>query len=462
MRSILTGLFILILGHAFAREDQDSVKEGSRKSLLSFFRDGKANGHFRYYLMATDNSGSLTDYYANALGGGLRFETAKFHGFQLGIAGFYIFNIGSSNLVEPDPSTKQLSRYESGQFDILDPGNKHDLDRLEDLYLKYSISKTTVVAGRQAIKSPFINLQDGRMRPTAESGIWIQSSELEKTEILAGVFHAISPRGTLRWFNMGTSIGVYSQGVSEDGKRSDYAGNINSEVVALLGVNHQLSGNIKIQAWNQLVENVFNSALFQTDAAIPVGSNTSILTGFQYIRQDAVNDGGNQDQTKTYVSRNWKSNIFGGKIGLKINQAETSLSYTRITKDGRFIMPREWGREPLFTFMPRERNEGAGDVHAWVYRVSKNFTKHRLKPELSAGYYRMPDVRNFRLNKYGMPSYWQVNFAVKHEFEGFLEGLDAEIIALYKGKMGETYENPSYEFNKVDMFHLNVILNYHF
>jgi hypothetical protein len=261
---------------------------------------------------------------------------------------------------------------------------------------------------------------------------------------------------------MGTSIGVYSQGVGEDGKRSDYAGNINSELVALLGVNHQLSKNIKIQAWNQYAENVFNTGLFQADATFLLGQKTSLLTGFQYIRQDAINDGGNRDQTKTYLTRNWKSNIFGGKVGLKINQTETSLSYTRITKDGRFIMPREWGREPLFTFIPRERNEGAGDVHAWVYRISNHFTHQRLRPENSAGYYRMPDVRNFRLNKYGMPSYWQINVALKHEFEGFMEGLDAEIIALYKGRVGETYETPAFEFNKVDMFHLNVILNYHF
>ncbi len=125
-------------------------------------------------------------------------------------------------------------------------------------------------------------------------------------------------------------------------------------------------------------------------------------------------------------------------------------------------MPREWGREPLFTFMPRERNEGAGDVHAWVYRLSHHFEKLRLKPEISAGYYRMPDVKNYRLNKYGMPSYWQTNLSVLYEFDGFMKGLDAQVIVLYKGKNGETYEVPNYTFNKVNMMHTNVILNYHF
>jgi hypothetical protein len=36
--------------------------------------------------MGTDNETGLTDYYANALGGGLKFETAKFHNFQIGVS----------------------------------------------------------------------------------------------------------------------------------------------------------------------------------------------------------------------------------------------------------------------------------------------------------------------------------------------------------------------------------------
>lgn len=61
-----------------------------------------------------------------------------------------------------------------------------------------------------------------------------------------------------------------------------------------------------------------------------------------------------------------------------------------------------------------------------------------------------------------MPSYWQINASIKHEFDGFMKGLDAEILAVYKGKMGETYGNLNSVFNKVNMFHLNAILNYHF
>lgn len=43
-------------------------------SLLQSFKSGTTHGHFRYYFMATDNTEELTDYYANAIGGGIRYE----------------------------------------------------------------------------------------------------------------------------------------------------------------------------------------------------------------------------------------------------------------------------------------------------------------------------------------------------------------------------------------------------
>jgi hypothetical protein len=55
--------------------------------------------------MATNNESGLSDYFANALGGGVKFETAKFHNFQFGVSGYYIYNIGSSDLSKIDPIT---------------------------------------------------------------------------------------------------------------------------------------------------------------------------------------------------------------------------------------------------------------------------------------------------------------------------------------------------------------------
>jgi hypothetical protein len=125
-------------------------------SLLNAFKSGTVSGHFRYFFMGTDNQNNLTDYYANAAGGRLKFETAKFYGFQIGISGYYTFNLGSSDFSKPDSTTKQLNRFESSLFDIEQTGNKNNLAKLQELYIKYQFKKSNIVLGRQLINTPFL------------------------------------------------------------------------------------------------------------------------------------------------------------------------------------------------------------------------------------------------------------------------------------------------------------------
>ena len=153
---------------------------------------------------------------------------------------------------------------------------------------------------------------------------------------------------------------------------------------------------------------------------------------------------------------------FGAKAGWENRLWETSINYNRITADGRYLMPREWGREPFFTFLPRERNEGFGDVHAIMCKVNYQFAEIPLKTTLAAGYYQLPDVKNTRLNKYGLPSYTQMNADVRYAFRNFLKGLEGQLLVVGKWKKGETYYNKKYEINKVNMMLYNFVLNYHF
>jgi|GEM_PF-4447807 len=44
------------------------LTEKDSLSILSAFKHGKVNGLFRYFFMTTNNTGELSDYYANAAG----------------------------------------------------------------------------------------------------------------------------------------------------------------------------------------------------------------------------------------------------------------------------------------------------------------------------------------------------------------------------------------------------------
>lgn len=431
-------------------------------SILNAFRKGKIEGHFRSFYMSTNNDEPLTDYYALAFGGGLKYQTGSFKGFQFGIGGSFAFNLSSSDLTIPDPTTRIMNRYEIGLFDQTNPTNKKDLQRLEDLYAKYNFRKSSVKYGKQNIKTPFINPQDGRMNSTVVQGAWIEVNELKKTKIEIGWLSHISPRSSVKWYDGASSIGIYPSGVAINGIKSDYKDQLDSKGIAIAGVTYSLNEQIKLRMWDHWVENIFNTAFLQVDGEFSMEGNRKIIAGAQYIHQQAVSDGGNADPAKTYFDPSQKVNIYGVRAGLELKEATIRLNYSRITNEGRFLFPREWGREPLFTFLPRERNEGLGDVNAISVNFFKSYFRQKLKAEISAGYYELPDVKDTRLNKYGLPSYYQFNLDLKYSFSNFLDGLSAELLYLYKMRNGNIYEDLRYVIHKTEMQQINIIINYNF
>ncbi len=460
---LLTISLICFVSVSIAQQKKNNFSEKTDStSVQHAFKTGQFNGQIKYFFMLTDNEKELTDYYANAIGAGLRFETAPFHNFQFAIGSFHHFNIGSSDLSKPDSITGQFNRYEAALFDVNDLYNKKDLNRLEELFIKYNFRRSNIKAGRQFIKTALINLQDGRMRPTAVEAVWAEINEFKNLKIELGTIWRISPRGTNGWYSPGETMGMYPTGINPDGTKSEYQNNIKSNTVSLLGVTKALGKNIKIQFWNMYADNVFNTAMIQAEVLFPLKNKQTVFIAAQALRQDAIHDGGNADQTKTYLAKGKKSFSFGARVGIKNAKWETSINYNRITKDGRFLNPREWGIEPFFTFLPRERNEGAGDVHAVMGKFNYKFDKARLNTSLAAGYYHLPDVKNYALNKYNMPTYIQLNADAKYTFSKMFEGLEAGFLLVAKINNGETYQNKKSIFNKVNMLQYNFILNYHF
>jgi hypothetical protein len=180
------------------------------------------------------------------------------------------------------------------------------------------------------------------------------------------------------------------------------------------------------------------------------------------IGQVVLNEGGNEDRSKTYFNPSQSSFVLGARIGKQQGQWDHSINFTRITKDGRYLMPREWGRDPFYTFLLGERNEGMGDLNAYVIK-SKFTAKHLpLNVNLGIGYYDLPDIMNFAMNKYSFPAYMQYNLDARYTFAGFWKGWEAQVIYFYKDAVENTYNNPKYYINKADMGHFNFILNFHF
>lgn len=429
-------------------------------NLLEAFEHGHFHGNFRTFFLATDNTDALSDYHALAAGGGLHFNTAPWHGFSFGIGGLFNYNLTSSDLNAKDSLTGALNRYEIGLFDVENPENKTDLDRIEELWLRYQWKKSRVTVGQQAIQTPFVNYQDGRMRPTAESGIWAEWNEFKNTKMEGGWIWKISPRSTVDWYNIGESIGLYPKGLNPDGTGSGYPENLESMGIGILGITRQFGKNTKIQCWDHYIENIFNTFFVQADYTYPIKQRHKMLLGLQYTHQDALAHGGNTDASKSYFQRGGQSNVISAQTGWQYGNWQALAAYTYITGDGRFLSPREWGREPFFTFMARERVEGSGDSHSITGRVNWQTDNKKLRIEAIYGRFYLPDVKQYAINKYAFPAFQQFNFDVRYTFGGMLEGLRAQFLFVWKGRLGNVYDNYRFVINKVDMSQYNLIFNY--
>ncbi len=413
--------------------------------------------------MFTDNAANYTDYYANAWGMGIGYETGLYRNFQMGISGYTIYNMHSSDLTQIDPLSNQPNRYEIGLFDVVNSSNTSNLVRLEDLFLKYSLPPKglMVKAGNQHIRTPFINPQDGRMRPTLVQGVLMEKQWGKRGKFLSGAIRGISPRSTVRWFSVGNSIGIYGVGINPDGSKSQYSGNLPHSSVVYAGYQWKLKQE-EIQFWSQSVYRMFQTYLFQWDRKIGKAINPWIF-GVQAIHQHALGNGGNLDPQKAYFPSDNRSYVFGMRLGKQLNQQERiTLNATRITSHGRYLMPREWGRDPFYTFMPRERNEGYGDVWAINLLFTQGFKEIPLKLDVGLGSYKLPNIQDVALNKYGFPAYFQGNLDARYSMDGFLTGLELQFLVVLKRAMENVGYLPKYEINKVNLAHFNLILNYHF
>jgi len=440
-------LFIICLPIFSIAQDSVAVK-----------KKGALSGQWRTYYMMTSNKGELKDFNALATGGKLKYQYNLLENLEIGGALYNSTNLGLQDLTIRDVTTGRISRYEEGLFDRLDLKNDA-VFLLGELYAKYKLNKHTFTLGRMKINTPLINPEDGRMIPTLVQGFWYWFNA-EKAKFQLGVLNKIAPRSTGEFFDIGESIGTYPVGRNIYGNASAYADNTESDYVLMANAEFKLSKEFSVKIWNQYVDNVFNAVYIKPKLKV---SKTISLEG-EWLHQNKVGDGGNTIDSLRYYNQN-SSDIVGLKIGHKSKVGLLSLGYDRILPNGQFLSPREWGREDLFSFQKRERSEGSADNHALVFNYinSSNIVDEELKLKtiLSIGKHWKGSITDAILNKYALPDYTHINLDVFFTIKK-LKHLRPELLITSKIANGDIPNNANLYFNKVDMFHLDIIFNYNF
>ena len=420
---------------------------------------GTFSGQWRTYYMSTLNTGSLKDFSALATGGKIKYQFKLNNRFEIGAAVYNSTNLGIQDLSKADVSTGRISRYEEGLFDRLDLANDAVI-LLGELYASYTLQNHEFKVGRMKINTPLINPQDGRMIPTLVQGFWYKFKINQSNLLQIGVLNQIAPRSTGKFFGIGESIGTYPVGRNSAGGSSQYFGNTISDYIVVLNSDLKITDKLQINIWNQYVDNISNSFYLKPNFKL----NQNVSIAMEWLHQNKIGDGGNNLDSLRYFT-NYSSDILGIKFDYKWKSSSISLAYNRILPHGQFVSPREWGREDLFSFQKRERSEGTADNHALVFYYNTTVPIVKDKAEivsiLSLGRHWKPSVLDAGLNKYALPDYTHLNLDLFFNFKK-LKNLKPELLVTAKVANGDVPNNPNFFFNKVDMVHVDLILNYNF
>ncbi|MBQ4914683.1 OprD family outer membrane porin [Maribacter sp. MMG018] len=420
---------------------------------------GKLSGQWRTYYMTTFNKGGLKDYSAFATGGNIKYHFQLNEKFQFGAALYNSTNLGVQDLTVADVSTGKISRYEEGLFNRLDLSNDA-VFLLGELYVKYKLPRHEFTVGRMKINTPLINPEDGRMIPTLVQGVWYKHKVKKDFFFQAGLLNRIAPRSTGKFFTIGESIGTYPVGRNRDGSNNEYANNTDSDFIVLLNANMKVLKAVQMDVWNYYVDNIYNSLYIRPSYSI----TPKIVVDLEWLHQNRVGNGGNTIESFRYFDQN-SSDILGVRLNYKWKKSMISISYDKIMPHGQFISPREWGREDLFSFQKRERSEGSANNDALVLNFKTNFPVWKdqmgLTSILSVGRHWKPEVTNADLNKYAVPDYTHINLDLFFNLKK-VKHLKPELLLTSKLANGDIPDNPNFYFNKTDMFHIDLILNYNF
>ncbi len=440
-------LGILLPSLLFAQEKKSEKKKGN------------LSGQWRNYYMHSFNEGNLQNWYALATGLKLKYSYDFSTKWQIGGALYSSWNTGISNVSVLDPTTGRESRYVSGNFNVQDLTQRL-IAYPGEFYVRYKSGKHQLKVGRQGFFSPFINGQDGRMIPTLFEGAFYKYEEKDKMTLQLGAINRIAPRSYKGFENIGQTLGVYPVGRAINGQESEYMGNSQSDYVAILNLDYQINESLRVELWNYYVDNVFNVLYIKPTYDF---NDSNLSLAFEWLLQNRVGNGGNPDQGLRYV-QDEMAQIFGVQLSSSLGKGKLSLGYDHITGQGRFLFPREWGREFLFSFQKRERSEGFGNNHAITLYYSKQIElgeNHRLRNIFSIGHQWRPSVTESALNKYAIPNYMHINLDLFYENVNW-KGFEPELLLTYKLGTGNFPENPVFILNKVNLFLINAIVNYNF
>ena len=459
---ISTNTSIFAQDHATPPSDTNTEhffhKDTSLHSVKDFFKKSHLHGRVRNHFMATTNAGELTDYWTNATGGLIKLETAEWNGLQFGVAGIFTFQTATSDLTLMDTIAGKTAKWERELYDSNRPGEYKDLDRLEELYIRYNCGRSFVEYGKMDINTgPLFKNRDGRMKAFIYRGLWSEINEFKHQKITLGWLNGVSPRGMTEWYDLNEAIGINNNGYHNPDEKAHYHETSEIKGIGVLGYENQLDNGLTVKLWNFWFQNMFNMNWLQADY-----KRKHLFAGVQYVHQRAANHQEELAFNERYIQPNETGNVFSTKVGYKNKGFSASAAYLHAFNTGRFLFPRELGREDFYVSQPRSWIDGFGDLDVLMFRFkyrpeAKKWQNLTLDTRLS--YTQTSDMDSTEFNKYKLPAFYQFTFLGKYKCDKLLDGLNFSLLYLTKYSPASENLTEGQQFYRSGIHHFSVMAN---
>lgn len=406
--------------------------------------------HLRNYQMYTQNK-ETPAYFGNATALKLTYHKKVNQKWLLGLGGLAIIPTGYSTRNSKNNALGNTSKWERELYFQNDRSA-----RLETAFIQRNFNRAILGYGIQEFeKTPLINSSDGRTSGYRFHGLKTEITPWDKTKFYAYWIQAVSPRSQSNWYQISTAFGSNSMGFQPNGALANYQNSTHSKGIGIIGIKQNIGQQLNVQAWNLHLDQVINTSWLQLDYQW-----NAWQLGAIYSFQIPASKQSKLPYNQRYVQPFENGQVASFKIAWQDPNFELGAFYTRAFDSGRYLFPRELGRDQFYTSFSRNRLEGFSNMEVFAVKAKYRFNTENFLVGVSAASLNGVRVGALQNNKYNLDEYNQINTKLQYEFKNIAQGLQVQL--LYVWKENKNKHDLATVFNQSDFNQINLITNIYF
>ena len=352
------------------------------------FTEGMFYGRIRLNTFRYDyNDETKFDHTAMGYGGSIVYKTAPISGISSTVG---VYTTQNPGWLREDADNIGLVKSGKDTFSRYNVKNKGEFGMtvIAQAYLKYDISKTSFILGRQTLESVFTKSNDTKMIPNTFDGFTATIKEIPNTTIQLAYLDKQKLRDHTNSHDVIAFNGWEENDDSAVNKNLtvDRIGDNNELLIAT--ITNKSVKNLKLNLSYAMVPDILSNLTFESHYTISVSDGWKIIPGLRYVQQfdhlgasyGVANLKANQDGYKDVNSLD--SNLLALRVDIKKDAFLARFGYSKVADKADIVTP--WRGFPTggFTRALAQYNWYA-NTKVYMFRAGYDFSKADIIPGFS-------------------------------------------------------------------------------